>query len=645
VAAGEKPLRERLRWAEWSTRVLAWLGIIAIGVGVTRAFHFELLGRSPLAEMTTLYWFEAGIAFILLHVVVWSLLHVRRRSRRSIDSVTQAALLADAVDDFDVVATTLLLVDTESYIPRATEEILVGDGYYEHRLRAHWILPSERDDKKSREYTVLIPVVRNARGALIDQFRVTDAAGRLLPTLNSREFLGATETVLTVLLEAVLDCKIKKDEKSEPRRLLDWLLDEIRKDGPLPGSRRALKPLPRTANKLQEFLSRATLPDVWAKQPDEWQTLVQRVVQFSEAVRDTHIVFVRFTGRPSTQVSIRHSYIRQHIPSDIKRRQLFRYWLGIRPHTHDITLLEHRLAQSYHFSFRAPLDQYVYSCTVEAVDEPGDGNIVTSPLEGSGARDYAHVHVRQAILREGERRKRSPLLVRLDCREKAPGLLGVVAVIAIAQMFLIWIIGAFHSFYFPEEAAATANTLAKAANAAVAHAAALKAQAHEAFRLAARLHGSTHRHALLLAEQKRQLAVASASQAQHANALAHAAAIDAAKNSGRTDVPALLLALPGIAAAWLGAQFTSEKLRATSIATVLGLLFAGILAIGSTAGAVAKDAGGFLGAGLQVEHPAWLIIMLASLALATDLSVRVIVRCFRFASRINHPGLYRRELL
>jgi len=475
---------------------------------------------------------------------------------------------------------------------------------------------------------------------------VTDAEGKLLPTLNSREFLGATETVMTVLLEAVLDRDIRRGDVSEPRQLLDWLLDEIRKDGPLPGSRRALKPLTRPRNRLQEYLAHVDLPEAWANQPDEWQTLVQRVVQFSEAVRDAHVVFVRLTGTPSTEVSIRHSYIRQHIPLDLKRRQLFRYWLGIRPHTHDIAVLEHRLTQSYHFSFRAPLDQYVYLCAVETADgQPGDGNIVVYPLQGSGAADYAHIHVRQGILRAGERRDRSPLVVRLDCREKAPGLLGIIALIALAQMLLIWIIGGFHSFYFPEEAAATADALSKAATTAAAHAATLKTQTVDAFQLAARLHGAAHRHALVIAERKGQLAAAAALAAHHAQASANAAAAEAAHTPERTDVPALLLALPGVAAAWLGAQFTSEKLRSTSIATVLGLLFAGLIALGSTAGAVAKDAGGFLGAGLRVEHPAWLIIMLASLALATDLSVRVVVRCFRFASRINHPGLYQRELL
>lgn len=172
-----------------------------------------------------------------------------------------------------------------------------------------------------------------------------------------------------------------------------------------------------------------------------------------------------------------------------------------------------------------------------------------------------------------------PLLVSVDCREKPPGLLGIVAVVALAQMVLIWVIGAFHSFYFPAENVAKAS-----------------------------------------------------------------AAVNGVNSGGATDVVAILLALPGVVVAWLSAQFSGERFRSTSIATVVGLLGCAVIAVGSTAGAVVKTAGGVFGAGIGTEHPVWLMVMVLSAVLAMDLTARVVARSLRFGARINFRVILSRRV-
>lgn len=113
------------------------------------------------------------------------------------------------------------------------------------------------------------------------------------------------------------------------------------------------------------------------------------------------------------------------------------------------------------------------------------------------------------------------------------------------------------------------------------------------------------------------------------------------------DVTTILLALPALLAAWVGAQFTSERMQWTSLATLAGIALTGALAVASTTVAVWKGAGvdisdeGWLG----VNHPAWAFLMIASALLAGDMLVRATTRSIRFARRLALAGLVERYVL
>lgn len=101
------------------------------------------------------------------------------------------------------------------------------------------------------------------------------------------------------------------------------------------------------------------------------------------------------------------------------------------------------------------------------------------------------------------------------------------------------------------------------------------------------------------------------------------------------DLPALLLAAPGVVAGWLGTQISAERLRSTSMATMVGLIVCGLIAIGSTGLALLKTSGGSFASWLHVEHPTWVAFMLVSAVLCVDLTLRLLVKSRRFSAQLR----------
>lgn len=104
------------------------------------------------------------------------------------------------------------------------------------------------------------------------------------------------------------------------------------------------------------------------------------------------------------------------------------------------------------------------------------------------------------------------------------------------------------------------------------------------------------------------------------------------------ELPAVLLALPGLMAAWLATRFTGEGLRRTSLATITGVFVAGSIAVASVALALAKIAhadvtGTWQLVWIEWSHPMWSILMVVSAAAAIDLTARTAARVMGFAFR------------
>ncbi len=565
------------RYLDRAIRPVLYAGLVCLAVAAMRWGEVDALGHRHYRESITLDWFWSGVVAVAFFLLCWGFLYWRGRAKE--DERTRPEVHGERVFDVsnaDAVSTLLLVAATSRYFIRANETISVEDGYYRHSVVTEWSLPTSRDlalpgvgpghegdgggNGIELAGTYLLPIVRIARPRVVDNLVIEAADGSRLSACNSEEFAGVVKQIVTSWVRALTGGAIT----TPVCNAIEALAVSANFDVVEPPAEEEI-----TANDLIAAIQSLARPELWVDHADTWDSWRKRLERFCRAVVDGYIVFVPVTAAPGERVVLSHSFTRRHSPTKRTVRDRLRYWLGLRPHTHGLTIRDHIYAQSYHLEFQAPSEQYVYDCTVRSYGRGtrSESNCVVAPVGGAGGRDYAHVYVRPAEV--PARSTRSQLRVIVDCREKPPGLLGLVTLVAFAQAVLIWTIGKFYSHYFPL--------------------AALPGHA--------------------VSGQGEPLTP--------------------------TDVPALLLALPGLAAAWLGSQFTGERLRSTSLSTVVGIFVLGALAVASTAAAVVRGAGSLIGAHFGVAHPAWMVLMVASAVLALDLSVRTVTRIKRFSRQIT----------
>ncbi len=583
--------------------IVFWLRNCAgYGGGVLALIGFGMLSHQ--SAFGSHGWISACalIGFGIAGVLACGVIDARFRSapklaEDSVDADRDAKVsAATASEETPVLPNLLLLIAPRQSLVRTSETILVHDGYYEHRLTKTFLLPGEEARDATPAYsadsieeldasssdeapstpqsaatlTYFLPLKTVARGSLVDNLKVWDAAGRQLGTLNSSEGRGLVKHLLCKYAAALTDRKgyeVLFDVGLKP------LIDEIEADGPLQGTEDArLRADEQSANvELAVSQIEKMTPSVGLTRAS-WEKQRDALKQLCRAVADDYIIFVPVVAAPGDRVRINFAYTRPAALPAFSFRQRLRYTIGLRPHEHSVVVGDSGTAESsHHITFEAPPGQYVYSCTLRPLPPPHGyvarprAKLVVAPCEGAGALDYAHVYARPRTGAEGGS---GLIALTVDCREKPPGLIGTVAMVALAQAVIIWTVGLLHKSFFGESGTGP----------------------------------------------------------------------DAA-------VPTLILALPGLVAGWVGAQFTVERLRWSSLAAVNGIIFAGILAIYSTGLAVAKSAGASWGPLLGIAHPLWALAMVLSGLLAADLLIRLTARSLRFSERVRRKDVLTRDLL
>jgi len=495
----------------------------------------------------------------------------------------------DPPEHYDLRSLVFLVIDPSRYSTRAVERVAVGDGVFRRQLTREFTLPGKTDrgsklaaptedsrlariasrtesgidslltrlSFRDEERTFLLPLLRVRRGVLVDNLEVRTEDGQRISTLNINEYYGLIESLLKVNALGLTETTVLSDEAAKAIAELVHQAHFVTAE-----ATGTATPPPEEG---LEWIDEMKVPSSWqesAEKNEAWKEWKERYRDLCKAIREAYIIFVPHEGRPGNRVVLECSYTEPYRLSrrGFGLRDRTRYHLGLRPHEHQFVLRDHRWAQSYHLEFTAPPDQYVHECGVHSVSEEdvpeAVGNIVNYSANGLQGCDYAHVYIRE-VGRE-QKRERSELSVELDCREKPPGMLGNVTVIALAETVLIWVIGWHHNRYF----------------------------GHETDNLTA-------------------------------------------------DLPALLLAAPGLVVGWVGVQITGDRVRSTSLATMFGLLLCGLIAVFSTALALFKATGAGFPARPHIDHPYWLSLMLISAVVFVDLFLRLWIKSRRFLSRIR----------
>lgn len=518
-------------------------------------------------------------------------------SDASRDSAPAAAIPLDAPSlSVPLTPHLLMLLEIAAYAPRTEERIRIRDGYYVHDVLRDFRIPTDRDYGEPPLEppgspvidisTWFIPFLRVQKGRLLHRLEAALADGSIVAPLNLAASRGLLAHLVGNYIKALSD-----PGDSDADSAIASMEKELARVGPLPLAGDQV-PEPDVAAAVQS-LRRLKRPAAW--NDALWLKHRERLEQICQALGDTDVYFVPVRARPGEVVSIRYSHLRLHRPESIKVRDWLRYCIGLRPHEHALELDGMYETQSYKCLFEAPPEQYVYGFDARPLAQgsppgtpPGPSTkvgVVVVPQSPSGALDHLQIRFRPA--RDPDRSQARPWKLVVNCREKPPGLIGVVAFVAVAQSALIWALGIFHDDFF-----ATVDRMAT------------------------------------------EMAVTAATATPRLMEMS---------GDRQSDLPALLLALPGLLAGWLATQFTSDRLRQTSLATMVGIGLSGLLAIVTTSIALAKSARAPFEPGFGIEHPAWAILMVLSGGLAFDLVLRYVSRARAFARRMTGPLTYERR--
>lgn len=356
------------------TALSAYLGVVLVAVALARFWHFEVIGSHRTDDETSGLILAVGIVLLAVRLVYWlRVWWTPFRRGESLDELRDGLIHpVPPPSGVDVVSTVLLVLDTARYLPRVVEEIQVGDGYYVHNLSSQFHLPRDRDDGiQDKDGLFLVPRIRIGRGAVYDNFIARDASGSKLNTLNTDEVAGLNEHIIKTLVRGLV---ATDSLDAITTSIVDSILEHIRRDGPLEGTAEALEATPPSTFDPIDRLVGLARPDMYAMQAAEWETARLRLSQYCKAIARDHIVFAAVEGRPDSRLTVEYTYTRRHAPENPARREKVRYWFGLRPHKHDIPVLDHIVARSYHLEFRAPMDQYVYECSAQAIGSRGRGS-------------------------------------------------------------------------------------------------------------------------------------------------------------------------------------------------------------------------------------------------------------------------------
>ena len=560
------------RTADLAARSGRYLALLLILVLLAATGRADVLGSLPSTDRVLTF-----LLISILLLVFYVLILLRRGDLQKPPSSSQDdapdAVVRAAWDTewFDVGATLDVLADPRHYFLRTRESVRVLDGYYEHRLSTTFRVP-RRSSAQRKARPCLVPILRIPRGSLVDNLQVTSSNGDLISVVSSSAARGVLHQLATTWLAAITD---PREFRAKGVSFVEGLIGELSIDGPIDiGADRSRLP----SEKLNEsigFIRSLRRPPQSALDRRSWQKRREQLIDLLTSLRETYPVFACVDGAEGSLCSLRFAYTRQASADRLSWRDYIRHIFGLRPYQHSFLVDGYRFAQSYHLRFLAPDHQYVHATELlgssqidgARISRSHDRGVLVLPHPGTGSVNYSHVYVRPPSRGMPAVAK---LAFRFTCHETPPGLLGVVAVVALAQAILIWTIGFFHDDFFPPNRVVGSGAL-----------------------------------------------------------------------TAQSGLPTVLLALPGLMATWLATQFVGDKLKHTSLATVWGVICAGIIAIASVSLALAKiaDANATgtwrIPLGPEWGHPGWSILMVSSALLAIDLCARTASRSIAYTLRAN----------
>jgi hypothetical protein len=349
------------------------------------------------------------------------------------------------------------VLDPGGYVTRISEEIALDEESYRQVLT--------RTVRSSQAQTVLLPVVRPCKGVLVDEFAVK-VGGTAAATLSYVEGQGAMLTVLETLFEAVFPAERQiQDHELLLKEVLDAAVGE--------------KPLDEAAvGDLEDRLSRAAqaqpVPAARTGSDDEEVTPADYrapLVQLAGYLAASYFILVPVALEANQRVKVETTRTLRRRNRLAQTGDKVRVALGLNIRTHLIPLPQAPESLSYHMRTRAPEGMYTYSAALRVMKVPDADLALPTIVETARPRvpdlrmnepeglEFVHVYARDldnfAAGGGPNSGEEHALALRLEFREKPPGLLAVVFLLSGYLLALAWAVGRYHHLVFPQQASGT----------------------------------------------------------------------------------------------------------------------------------------------------------------------------------------------
>lgn len=382
---------------------------------------------------------------------------------RALDS----QLLTAAQDAFSSIATNAevlhlldMFADPGKYVIRISEKAILGEQEYSTSVHRTIVL-SETQVSES----VLVPVLAPVKGTIIDNLRVVSGTTQLR-TLTYRETQGAQLTIGRLLIRSLFANATSGDEL--------WNLVQ----------KQILLPNRATRIDADDILGKLNIAKQNLDLKDaDTRARLSILTNFIIDILDTMPIIAVVPAAKTLEVTCEYTESKSRVPmTDVEPKNIFhivgvgviQFWewmysyvrasFGLTRRSHNLRLQHATRAQSYHFHAQAPDGLYIYhlgygfkalqakySGSVqpsEFSDRPRNAYWNVSDTRGS---TYIHAYGRDLDIAvataEGNLSTRMPFL-RIELRERPPGLMLVVVLLSLFLALLTAAIGHWHDTVF-----------------------------------------------------------------------------------------------------------------------------------------------------------------------------------------------------
>jgi hypothetical protein len=440
--------KQRLRF------VSRHLGFVAIACGLI------VFARTWPIHTTSVPWVLAPVAVVAVGVRLlrfgWTFRTIDYPLHADPGAVSVAESAPTNLNSTELQAATLLFGKSAWFCERLTHEIVPKGDYLENCVSR---VINIRDIPFGDSDRIIIPILFPERGHLVDNLRIEDLTGQGFGTIcNSTT---ASLLVYQALCLMTLDAYQRADD--EILNILERLRATVTADQTMAhgevartrfvGALDDLAQLPRPNSLMGEgHVKPSEILRLWAANLTGY--VVFAVFDQSNLASDRLVFSVKYS-KPISEVRGAPVDDQPDVdygdPGRRRWKERLRGTFGVQPWIYRFPLGYERTTRSYNLRFVTADDQYVLRLSVQR--RHADGTLASDPGHLAATRNssahtmpFVHLYLRPLadVIARGE------LRVRIAMREKPPGVLGLVALIGIAQVLLIVTTLAFYNRIFSQ---------------------------------------------------------------------------------------------------------------------------------------------------------------------------------------------------